>query len=274
MSNSPLTTCTVISPNQSGKRLHAVDRITIHCVVGQCTAEALGALFADPKRFASSNYGVDKDGRVGCYVDEDCRSWCSSSAANDDRAVTIETASDSFAPYAVRPAAYAGLLDLCEDICRRNGKTRLLWLGDKETTLAYEPGPDEMVMTVHRWFANKSCPGEYLMARQGEIAAEVTRRLETPQSAAPPAPLAGEPGVASPSPTDEEEDDVKRYNSIEEVPEWGKETVVRLCAAGVLKGCGGERDGDGYPTGLDLSADALRLLVILDRAGAFAACGA
>ena len=262
MSNSPLTTCTVISPNQSGKRKRAVDRITIHCVVGQCTAEALGALFADPKRFASSNYGVDRDGRVGCYVDEDCRSWCSSSAANDDRAVTIETASDSFAPYAVRPAAYAGLLDLCEDICRRNGKTRLLWLGDKETTLAYEPGPDEMVMTVHRWFANKSCPGGYLYQRQGEIAEEVTRRLGR------------NAGGASPSPTDEEERDVKRYNGIEEIPEWGKETVVRLCAAGVLKGCGGERDGDGYPTDLDLSADVLRLLVILDRAGAFAACGA
>lgn len=100
-----------------------------------------------------------------------------SSAANDHRAVTIETASDNKDPYAVTDKAYAALLDLVEDICRRNGKTKLLWLGDKDKTLAFKPAADEMVLTVHRWFANKACPGQYLLDRHPEIAAEVTRRL-------------------------------------------------------------------------------------------------
>lgn len=155
--NSPLAVCKIISPNKNVNREHAIDRITIHCTVSQCTAEALGALFADRNRCASSNYGVDKDGRVGLYVEEKDRSWCSSSKANDSRAVTIETASDNFYPYAVTDAAYRGLIDLCVDICKRNGKTKLLWFGDKDKTLAYEPAADEMVMTVHRWFENKSC---------------------------------------------------------------------------------------------------------------------
>lgn len=176
--NSPLAVCRIISPNRNSPREHAIDRITIHCVVGQCSAEALGNLFTDPGRYASSNYGVDKDGRVGIYVDECDRSWCSSSRDNDDRAITIETASDTFHPYAVTDAAYRGLIDLCEDICRRNGKKKLIWFGDKDKTLAYDPQPDEMIMTVHRWFANKACPGQYLMDRQAEIAAEVTRRLQ------------------------------------------------------------------------------------------------
>ena len=177
MSNSPLVKYTKLSPNNSGARKHAIDRISIHCVVGQCSIETLGALFASTAKQASSNYGIGPDGRVGMYVEEKNRSWCTSSSENDNRAITIETASDTTHPYAVKPKAFAALLDLCEDICRRNGKKKLLWFGDKARTLDYTPAPDEMVLTVHRWFANKSCPGEYLYNRHGEIAQEVTKRL-------------------------------------------------------------------------------------------------
>lgn len=176
-SNSPLVSCTRISPNRNSPRNHAIDRISIHCVVGQCTVERIGEIFAQASRKASSNYGVGLDGRVGLYVEERDRSWCTSSAANDNRAVTIEVASDTAHPYAVTAKAYAALLDLCTDICQRNGKKKLLWFGNKDKALAYVPKADEMVLTVHRWFANKACPGEYLYSRHGEIAAEVTRRL-------------------------------------------------------------------------------------------------
>ena len=176
-SNSQLASCTRISPNRNSPRNHAIDRISIHCVVGQCTVERIGEIFAPASRKASSNYGVGLDGRVGLYVEERDRSWCTSSAANDNRAVTIEVASDTAHPYAVTAKAYAALLDLCTDICQRNGKKKLLWFGNKDKTLAYVPKADEMVLTVHRWFANKACPGEYLYSRHGEIAAEVTRRL-------------------------------------------------------------------------------------------------
>lgn len=191
MSNSPLVSYTKISPNKNSPRTQAIDRISIHCVVGQCTVERLGEIFAPTSRQASSNYGIGLDGRVGMYVEEKDRSWCTSSGANDHRAVTIEVASDTTHPYAVKDAAFSALLDLCTDICKRNGKKKLLWFADKDKTLAYTPKADEMVLTVHRWFAAKACPGDYLYNRHGEIAATVTARLSggaatTPTQPTPP----------------------------------------------------------------------------------------
>lgn len=175
--NSSLVAYTKLSPNYSGQRNHSIDRITPHCVVGQCTAEGLGDWFAKSSTQASSNYGIDKNGRVGMYVEEKNRSWCSSSSANDNRSVTIECASDTQEPYWMNDKVYATLIKLCTDICRRNGKTKLIWLGDKSTTLNYTPASNEMVLTVHRWFANKSCPGNWLYSRLGDLASKVTAAL-------------------------------------------------------------------------------------------------
>ena len=176
-SNSSLVAYTLLSPNHSGLRTEQIDRISPHCVVGQCTAEGLGDWFHKPSTQASSNYGIDRNGRVGLYVEEKNRSWCTSSNANDQRAVTIECASDKEEPYAMHQVVYDRLIDLCEDICRRNGKKKLLWFGDKNKSLNYQPKADEMLITVHRWFANKSCPGDWLYARLGNLAAKVTSRL-------------------------------------------------------------------------------------------------
>lgn len=190
MSNSPLVDYTLISPNKTSPRRGEIDTVTIHCVVGQCTVESLGALFAKSSRGASSNYGVGKDGRIGMYVEEKDRAWCSggkdkngnpirvngiSGSDNDHRAITIEVASDITHPYAVTDAAYEGLIRLLVDICKRNpGIKRLRWLGDK--SLVGET--DKQNMTVHRWFAYKSCPGDYLYERHSAIAEEVNRRLD------------------------------------------------------------------------------------------------
>ena len=177
MSNSPLVVYTKLSPNHSGQRTHSIDRITPHCVVGQLSAESICGCFISTSRQASCNYGIGTDGRISMSVEEKNRSWCSSSRENDQQAVTIECASDNTAPYAFNDAVYASLMNLCVDICQRNGKSKLLWLGDKDKTLAYEPKFDEMVLTVHRWFANKSCPGDWLYNRLDNLAAEVTKRL-------------------------------------------------------------------------------------------------
>ena len=174
MSNSPLVDYTRISPNKNSPRNHKIDTITIHCVVGQCTVETLGNIFAPTSRQASSNYGVGTDGKIGMYVEEKARSWCSSSAANDNRAVTIEVASDTKHPYAVNDRAFAALLDLVTDICKRNGIKKLVWSTKKADRMNHKNGCN---MTVHRDYANKSCPGDYLYNRHGEIAAEVNRRL-------------------------------------------------------------------------------------------------
>ena len=177
MSNSGLVVYTKLSPNHSGQRTHSIDRITPHCVVGQLSCESICGCFTSPQREASCNYGIGTDGRISLCVEEKNRSWCSSSNANDQRAVTIECSSDKTAPYAMTDAVYAALIDLCTDICKRNGKSKLLWFGDKNKTLAYEPKADEMIITVHRWFANKSCPGDWLYNRLGDLAAKVTSRL-------------------------------------------------------------------------------------------------
>lgn len=173
MSNSKLVDYTKISPNKTSPRNHKIDTITIHCVVGQCSVETLGNVFAPTSRQASSNYGIGYDGRIGMYVEEKDRSWCSSSASNDNRAITIEVASDTKHPYKVRDAAYKALIDLCTDICKRNGIKELKWKADKSLIGKVE----QQNMTVHRWFANKACPGDYLYNLHGQIAAEVNARL-------------------------------------------------------------------------------------------------
>lgn len=181
MSNSSLVNYTQISPNKTTPRNHAIDTITIHCVVGQVTVERLGEIFASPEKQASANYGIGLDGKIGMYVEEKDRSWCSSNSDNDNRAITIEVASDTTEPYAVNDAAYKSLINLLVDICQRNKIEKLLWKGDKSLIGQI----DKQNMTVHRWFANKECPGEYLYSRHAQIASEVNARLGVKNETAP-----------------------------------------------------------------------------------------
>lgn len=178
MSNSKLVSVTKLSPCHSGLRTHTIDRITPHCVVGQLSAESICNCFTSPSREASCNYGIGTDGRVALVVEEKNRSWCSSSNANDQRAVTIECASGLEEPYTMNRKVYKSLVKLCVDICKRNNKKKLLWFNSKSKSLSYKPKSDEMVLTVHRWFDNKSCPGNWLYSRLGKLAETVTKKLQ------------------------------------------------------------------------------------------------
>lgn len=169
MSNSSLAEFTAISPNRTSPRNHAIDTITIHCYVGQVTLERMAKGFSNPAKKASCNYGIDLNGRIGLFVDEGDRSWCSSSSSNDNRAITIECASDSYAPYAINDKVYASLIKLCADICSRNGISELKWQADKNLIGQVE----KQNVTVHRWFANKSCPGAHIYSRLGQIAKDI-----------------------------------------------------------------------------------------------------
>lgn len=193
MSNSSLVSYTRFSPNHSGPRTHKIDRISPHCVVGQCSVETLGAVFAPRSRGASCQYGIGSDGRIGQYVSEANRSWCTSSNANDQRAVTIECASNTYSPFYMNDKVWKSLIKLCVDICRRNGKNKLIWFGNKTKSLNYAPKSNEMVLTVHRWFANKACPGDWLYNRLGKLATEVTKQLggKTPTPTPTPTPVKG-----------------------------------------------------------------------------------
>ena len=175
MGNSSLISYTRLSPNHSGKRTHAIDTITIHCMAGNLSVESCGALFASPSREASSNYGIGSDGRIALYVDEGNRSWATCSRENDQRAVTIEVANTSSSkPWPCSDKAYAALLDLVTDVCRRNGIKQLVWSTSKSNRMAHANGCN---MTVHRDYYSKACPGDWLYERQAQIAAEVNKRL-------------------------------------------------------------------------------------------------
>lgn len=233
---------THISPNKTSPRNHAIDTITIHCVVGQCYVESLGNVFASPSKQASSNYGIGKDGRIGMYVEEQDRSWCSSSSANDNRAITIEVASDTYDPYAVTDAAYKSLINLVTDICKRNGIKKLVWSTNKTERINHLNGCN---MTVHRDYANKSCPGEYLYSCHGQIAAEVNKRLGTDS--------------ASDSRTDLEKMIDARIEKMlagkdTKPSDWAKKELAEAVAAGITDGT---RPG-GYATREQVAAMVLR----------------
>ena len=184
MSNSPLVTYTNITAHKNSPRNHAIDTITIHCIVGQWTAKQGCDYFATTDRECSANYIVGKDGSIGLSVDEADRSWCTSSRENDNRAVTIEVASDTEHPYAVTDAAYAALIKLVADICKRNGIKKLVWSTNKTDRVSHANGCN---MTVHRDYANKACPGQYLYDRHGAIAAAVNEILGSSTTQAPEA---------------------------------------------------------------------------------------
>lgn len=208
-SNSPLATVRMISPNRTVNRNHVIDTITIHCFVGQVTAKRGCEVFQPSSKEASCNYVVGCDGSIGLCVEEKDRSWCTggyktvngvktpirvngiSGKSNDYQAVTIEVASDATHPYAITDKAMAALIELCADICRRNGIKNLMWKGDKKLVGKV----DQQNLTVHRWFANKACPGDYIYERLGDIAAKVNAKLGVSGSApsAPAAPSSGVP---------------------------------------------------------------------------------
>lgn len=188
MSNSSLVSYTKISPNKTSPRRSKIDTITIHCYVGQVSVESAGSWFGKSSTAASCNYVIGSDGRIGLIVDEKDRAWCTggkdkngnpirvngiSGSDNDHNAVTIECASDTTHPYAINDKVYESLVKLCADICKRNGIKELKWKGDKSLV----GKPDQQNMTVHRWFANKACPGDYIYERLGQIAEEVNALL-------------------------------------------------------------------------------------------------
>lgn len=167
MSNSSLISYTKISPNRTSPRKKPIRKITIHHMAGNLTVEQCGAVFAPTSRKASSNYGIGTDGRIGMYVEEKDRAWTSSSPDNDNQAVTIEVANNTLGPnWTVSDKAMVSLIDLCVDICKRNGIQRLNFTGDKTGNL-----------TMHCYFKSTLCPGPYLKSKFPYIASEVNKRL-------------------------------------------------------------------------------------------------
>lgn len=177
MSDSKLAVYEKISPNRTTPRNHKIDRFTIHCFVGSPSVESGCKAFSAKSKMASCNYYVASDGKIGLVCPESDRSWCSSNSANDHRSITFEVASETKAPYKVTDDALSALIRLIVDCCQRNDIERVLWFPEKTTALNYNPKQGEAVFTVHRWFKNKECPGEYLMSKHQFICDSVNAVL-------------------------------------------------------------------------------------------------
>lgn len=187
MSNSPLANLTILSPNYTkGRNGNKIDTITVHHCAGIMTTKQIGNLFARPSRNASCNYGIGNDGQIVLVVDEANRSWCTGSATNDRRAITIEVSNSTGAPnWEVSDAAMTSLCKLLADICRRNGIASLKWLNDKSKIGKV----DEQNMTVHRWFQATACPGPYLMNKMSYIAQRTNTLIAAEETSSNPSPV-------------------------------------------------------------------------------------
>lgn len=178
MSNSKLVVYTKLSPYCTKPRNSTIKGISIHTMAGPGSVEGCGQVFQTSQ--ASSHYGIGPDGRIGQYVLEENRAWCCSHAV-DHSVVTIEVSSIQAyqEPYECTEAAYRALIDLCVDICQRNKISKLIWKEGKQYCPAFTGNWSVCNMVPHRYTTDKgkSCPGNYLFGKYGEIAAEVNRRL-------------------------------------------------------------------------------------------------
>lgn len=223
MANSSLVTYVWKGPKTNcNARDHVIDTITIHHIAGNGTLEGCFKTLAYKADPGSVNYGIDSLGAIGVMIDENLRAWTTCDRPNDMRAVTIEVANDKPSDaggWHVSDKALAALINLCVDICKRNGKTKMIWCGSLAATNARSFASNEMRMTIHKWFAPTGCPGPYLESKMGYIASEVTKRL----------------GGSSPSPAP-----TPAKKSIDEIAKevikgnWGvyPERKIRLEAAG------------------------------------------
>lgn len=259
MSFSPLVNYVRRSPNHSSRGGKRIVGFAIHCMAGNMSVESAGAWFAKPEIKASCNYGIGSDGRyLGC-VDEEYGSWCTSNWRLDQNLITIEVANCAGAPdWPVSPQAYQALINLLIDCCKRNNIRELKWKADKNLLYAW----DKQNLVAHRWIANKACPGNYLYDRFGDIAAQVNKALDA---------------YFNPVKPDEEDDDMvtPRFNTLDEIRQaypWAVATMEKLTDSksgkAILNG-DGKVDANGFYTGLDLTLDMIRILVVNDRAGLY-----
>lgn len=235
--NSPLVSIKKLSPNCSSPRNHAVDRLTPHHMAGKLSVESALDWFAKPSTQASANYIIGYDGRRGLCVNEKDRAWTTSSRDNDNRAITFEVSNSGGKAdgWPISSAAFASLVELCVDICRRYGKTKLLYIDNKAKALSYEPKADEMLLTKHEWFANTECPGPSLGKMFPELARLVTAQLNVK----------------------EDEEEMVRYKTVKELPSYYQKDIQKLVDLGYIKGKAADN--------LDITEDMVRVAIWIGR---------
>lgn len=198
MANSSLVTYTNISKNTYGKRTHTIDTLIPHVIVGQCTTKRATDIFSGKGYKWSCNYALGMEGGCGLVLPEEFASICTSNKGVDERAITFEIASDTFAPYKITNAALTTLINLMADIMKRYGKNKLVFIADKAKNKAYEPKANEMKISCHRFYAAKACPGDYIFGLESAIADRVNQILAGQKVTPIPTPVTQPTGVPKP----------------------------------------------------------------------------
>lgn len=201
MANSSLVTYNKPSKNTYGPRTHAVDTLIPHVIVGQCDTKRAGNIFSAPGYAYSCTYSIGKDGGCALVLDESLAPITTSSKSIDNRAITAEIASDTYAPYKITNAALDTLIKLAVDCCRRYGKNKLVWIADKAKNKAYEPKANEMKLSAHRFYAAKACPGDYLIGLYPVLVERVNTLLAGGVAQPIPTPVKQVNAIAKPIPT-------------------------------------------------------------------------
>lgn len=154
------------SPNYSSRNGQRITKITIHHAAGIIGGEALAAIFANPRRAASCNYAIGKDGEIIGVVPEELRSWCSRSRWNDEQAITIEVSNCNGKPnWEISETVMNSLIKLCADICRRY------------CIVPYFTGDKDGSMTFHYMFDATECPGRYIRNNINNIIMRINNEL-------------------------------------------------------------------------------------------------
>lgn len=178
MSNSSLAQYHLWTSKHSGTRTEKISKIAIHHMAGNLSRSAMESIIRSDRQM-SCTYAVYTDGTIEQFVDEAYRSWCTSSNWCDQRAITIEVANDSGEPnWHVSDKAMASLINLCTDICKRNGISNVTYTGDKNGTLV-----------KHQWFAATGCPGPYLGSKFEYIRDQINARLTGKAVTVTPTPV-------------------------------------------------------------------------------------
>lgn len=195
MSYSPLVSYYNKSPNCESRNGKSIKGFAIHCFVGQVGMPRGVDVFKPVGKDASANYVIAYDGEIGCAVDDELRSWCTSSRI-DEQVLTIECASDSFHPYAITDKCYKSLIALLVDRCKAYGISKLSFANDPDYARALKVDENYQNIVWHRWFANKACPGQDLMDKTPQIVKDVNAILNGDK----PAPVPPQPEPPEPEP--------------------------------------------------------------------------
>jgi len=181
-----------LSPNKTSPRKSSIKRLTPHCVAGNLSIERTLGLpnFMTPRSpGASCNYAIGSDGRIGLGVIESDAAWTSNSSFNDNQAITFEIANSAGAPnWPMTDLAINSFVKLSVDICRFYGfkkvhyenKPSNVTTKDKvEEWIKTWEKLDEMIITLHRWYAPKECPGQYFINKLPDIVKRINQDLSS-----------------------------------------------------------------------------------------------